>query len=522
MSILANLSGAADRKSMLDIERFRLRGFVDRLVALGECEVYDEPIDLVDVAAALDGNPRAVHFTAVGPEKAELTGNVMGSRKRLALALDTDERSLLAVLQERLKTPHAPVKVRSAPVQEVVRTGEDADLCTLPVHLQHGEDGAPYISASLDFALFPGSGFTNVGCRRIMLRGPRHAGIDLIAPSDLRAIYLESVARQEPLPVAYAVGSHPADFMAAVTATPPMDELAVIGALRGAPVPIVKCVTNDVWVPADAEYVLEGYLDPKGHTEPEGPYGEYVGYYGVVKRNPVFRVTAITHRRDALFQTATIGGRFLARTDTAQLTTIKTETAAWAALQTAVREPVAVFATPSSGGMYNMRVSLRQRVPGEARNAICAVFGSMAEAKHVFAFDADIDVFSDEQVDWALATRFQGDRDLIVGSGFRVVPLDPSLGGARTGAKVGFDCTIPFGKTAAFEWAVPAAPKLPEKQRRKTVLDVLQHEPASFVELMAALGSRDGREIVRALDALYAADRLGRRDDGKYVLKDAK
>ena len=131
-----------------------------------------------------------------------------------------------------------------------------------------------------------------------------------------------------------------------------------------------------------------------------------------MKRNPVFHLTAITHRKDALFQTVTIGGASLARTDTAQLTTVKTESAAWAGLVTAVREPVAVFATPSSGGMYNVRVSLRQRVPGEARNAIAAVFGSMADVKHVFVFDDDIDVFSDEQIDWALATRFQADRDL--------------------------------------------------------------------------------------------------------------
>jgi 2,5-furandicarboxylate decarboxylase 1 len=507
-----------------DTERFRLRSFVERLVQMGECEVHDKPIDLIDVAARLDGNPKATLFTAAGPDKKELVGNVMGSRRRLALAFDTDERGLLGALQERLKTPQKPVKVAAedAPVQQVVKRGDEADLCALPVHLQHGEDGAPYISASLDFALFPGNGFTNVGCRRIMLRGPRHAGIDLIAPSDLRAIYLESAARKEPLPVAYAVGSHPADFMAAVTATPPMDELEVIGALRGAPVPIVKCVSNDVWVPADAEYVLEGYLDPQGHTEAEGPYGEYVGYYGVVKRNPVFRLTAITHRKDALFQTATIGGRYLGRTDTAQLTTMKTETAAWAALQTAVREPVAVFATPSSGGMYNVRISLRQRVPGEARNAIAAVFGSMAEAKNVFAFDADIDVFSDEQVDWALGTRFQGDRDLIVASGFRVVPLDPSLAGARTGAKVGYDCTIPFGKANSLEWMVPAAPKLAERAQQKSVVDALAAEPMSFAELMAALRSRDGREIVRELDALYELDRLGRLDNGRYTLKDEK
>jgi UbiD family decarboxylase len=266
--------------------------------------------------------------------------------------------------------------------------------------------------------------------------------------------------------------------------------------------------------------VLEGYLDPRGHTEAEGPYGEYVGYYGLVKRNPIFHLTAITRRKDALFQTATIGGRYLARTDTAQLTTVKTESAAWAALQTAVREPVAVFATPSSGGMYNFRLSLRQRVPGEARNAIAAVFGSSAEAKHVFAFDDDIDVFSDEQVDWALATRFQADRDLIVATGFRAVPLDPSLAGARTGAKVGFDCTIPFGKRSALEWSVPAPPRMPERAKQKSVESVLGQEPASFLELMASLGSRDGREVVRALDGLYTANRLGRRDDGRYVLKD--
>src|SRR4029077_6591165 len=116
-----------------------------------------------------------------------------------------------------------------------------------------------------------------------------------------------------------------------------MDELEVLGALRGAPVPIVKCVTNDIYVPADAEYVLEGHLDPKGHTEPEGPFGEYVGYYGVVKRNPVFHLTAITHRKDALFQTVTIGGHHPGRTDAAQLTRGKTEPAAGAGLVTAVR-----------------------------------------------------------------------------------------------------------------------------------------------------------------------------------------
>ncbi len=136
--------------------------------------------------------------------------------------------------------------------------------------------------------------------------------------------------------------------------------------------PVVKGVTNDIRVPADAEMVLEGYFDARGHVEAEGPYGEFLGYYGAVKKNPVFHLTAITRRRDALFQTATIGGRAMSRTDTAVLTAVRTEVVIWQALEIAVREPVAVYATTSSGGNFNVRVALRQRVPGEARNAIAA------------------------------------------------------------------------------------------------------------------------------------------------------
>src|SRR5579885_17502 len=167
------------RERILVKPEHRLRNFVQRLVDLGECEVRNDPVDLIDVAAVLDGNPRAVWFKAAGEEKSELAGNVMGSRKRLACALETDERSLLATLNDRLTRLRPPVRVSSqqAPVQQVVLKDADADLCALPVHLQHGADGAPYISAGIDYALFPDTGFTNVGCRRIMLRGPRQAGV---------------------------------------------------------------------------------------------------------------------------------------------------------------------------------------------------------------------------------------------------------------------------------------------------------------------------------------------------------
>jgi UbiD family decarboxylase len=316
--------------------------------------------------------------------------------------------------------------------------------------------------------------------------------------------------------VSFVVGAHPIDHVAAVMRIP-VDELGLIAALRAAPLPVVKCFTNDVRVPADAELVLEGYVDPRGYVESEGPYGEFLGYYGSVKQNPVFHLTAVTRRRDALFQTATIGGASLARTETAQLNALRTEATVWRALETAVREPRAVHATPASGGMFTVRIALRQRVPGEARNAIAAAFGCLANVKHVFVVDPDVDVFSDAQMDWAFATRFQADRDLVVLSGFRAIPLDPSLEGRATGAKAGFDLTVPFGRAPTIETLVPEPPRF-EGRRFASVEAALADGPKRFEELMAGLGSRDGREVVLALEALRAARRLVYERDGRYRL----
>jgi 2,5-furandicarboxylate decarboxylase 1 len=506
------------RPSAADCERFRLRGFIESLPA-DELETRSAPMDLADVAAALEGNPRAVMFGAVGAEQHPLVGNVTGSRARIARAFGVASNELSGEIRRRLAIKPELIEIArtQAPAHEIVLTGEAADLTVLPVHLQHGDDGAPYISASMDFAIDPATGWTNVGIRRLMLRGRQEAGIDLNSPSDLRAIYEASAALGRPLPISFVVGAHPIDHVAAVLRLP-VDELSLIASLRAAPLPVVKCITNDIRVPADAEWVLEGYLDPRGHVESEGPYGEFLGYYGSVKRNPLFHLTAVTRRRDALFQTSTIGGRALDRTDTAPLNGVRTEVMIWRALESAVREPLAVYATTSSGGMFNLRVALRQRVAGEARNAIAACFGALPNVKNVFVVDPDIDVFSDQQMDWALATRFQPDRDLVVMSGMRTLPLDPSLEGGRVGAKAGFDLTWPFGSGGRLETRIPAPPRFAGK-RFVSLEAALAEGPKSFEQLMSAVGSRDGREIVRALETLRAKAMLERDPEGRYFLK---
>jgi UbiD family decarboxylase len=504
--------------SAVDCEAYRLRAFINRL-GPEELEVVSEPVDLADVAQRLEGNPKAVLFEKVGPEQASLVGNVVGSRTRLAQAFGVTADKLLPELLSRLRRkPQTVVVTRdSAPVQEVVLTGEDADLTALPVHLQHGLDGGPYLSASIDYVKDPRTGWTNVGVRRLMLRGRREAGIDLVSPSDLRVIYEAAVARGERLPISFVIGAHPLDGVAA-TMRIPVDEIGLVACLRDQPLPLVKGVTNDIMVPADAEYVLEGYLDELGYREPEGPYGEFLGYYGAVKTNPVFHLTAITRRRDALFQTMTISGPTMGYTDSSPLIALRTEAMIWRALEGAVREPVAVYATGASGGMFNVRIAIRQRVPGEARNAIAAAFASLANIKNVFVVDPDVDIFSDQQIDWALATRFQPNRDLVIDEGFRALPLDPSLGPDKLGAKAGFDLTWPFGTGGAFDRQVPAPPKH-DGQRFASIEAALQHGPKLFMELMDAAGSRDGREIVRALDELRTAGSLDRDAEGRYRLK---
>ena len=499
-----------------DLDRFRLRTFIESLQGSDELDTRDERLDLADLADAMHGNSKAVWFRNVGDEKMEVVGNVVAGRNRLAKAFGVEPRQVALEMQRRIR--RAPefieLKQADAPVQEVVLTCADADLTKLPVHLQHAADGAPYMAA-VDYVIDPATGMTNSGFRRLMLRGRQEAGVDLNAPSDLRAIYMAASARGEKLPVAFVIGSHPIDLVSS-TMRIPVDELGLVSSLRAAPLPVVKCVTNDIKVPADAELVLEGYLDERGYVEKEGPYGEYLGYYGGVKMNPVFHLTAITRRRDALFQTATISGNRMDYTDTSNLEALRCELNVWEALKPVVREPIAVYAPVASGGSMCVRVSLKQRFPGEARTALYTILGSVG-VKNAFVVDPDIDIFSDQQMEWALGTRFQADKDLIIVSGVRLSPLDPSLHGSPTGAKAGYDLTWPMAFANKWELATPTPPTY-SGARFDSVEAALRDGPKRFESLMAAMASRDGREIVLAIDALRHKG-LQRDDEGRYVLK---
>ena len=200
-----------------DLDKFRLRVFAEQLLEAGEVEVIEDPIDLIDVAKVLDGHPKAVLFQKVGPEQADLFGNVMGSKTRLAAAFGVQPAQLANKIIQRMTNPKPTIEISSenAPVHDTILTGNSADFTKLPVHLQHEMDGGPYISAGIDFAMDPETGWVNVGSRRLMLMGRQTAGLNLTAPSDLRHLYQKAVANGETLPVSFTVGSHPTDFLAA-------------------------------------------------------------------------------------------------------------------------------------------------------------------------------------------------------------------------------------------------------------------------------------------------------------------
>ena len=273
----------------IDLDKYRLRRFAERLIDMGEVEVHDEAVPLTGLSAIIERTEKAVLFRNAGPEKAELVAKTAGNRKRLAAAFGVAEDRLYDEYFKRLANPQTVVEIPSneAPVHTVKITGKDVDLTKLPFHPQHAYDGSCYLSSGIDYVIDPVTKRRNVGSRRLSLRNRYETGTNVTAPSDLKRIYTGCVARGEKLPITFTVGAHPLDFVAA-TMRVSGDELAMLGTMRGEPVGVVKSLTSDILVPADAEMVLEGYLDERGYVEPEGPFGEYMGYYGSIHMDPCF------------------------------------------------------------------------------------------------------------------------------------------------------------------------------------------------------------------------------------------
>ena len=358
--------------------------------------------------------------------------NLHASRRRMALAMGAEPRGVQRAFLKAMERPVAPAVVDTGPVKEIVRTGADVDLLALPQIVHHGADAGPYITAAISFAKDPEDGTWNCAYNRLMIMGRDRTSIHITASKHLWEFFQKAEARGEALPVAFAVGVHPAIGLGALAiGSIDEDERAIMGGILGEPLELVRCETSDLLVPAHAEIVLEGEILP-GERTPEGPFSEFTGYSLGERRREVVRYNAVTMRQGALFHDIAV-----AQVDHLLLSTIPMESNLYRAVR-AIVPSVAAVRVPAP---YSCYVSINQRVPGQAKNAILAVLGADMYIKRVVVVDHDVDIFDDREVAWALGTRCQADRDITVISNTRGSDLDPSTDSDGYTAKWGVDAT---------------------------------------------------------------------------------
>lgn len=416
-----------------------LRDWLDHLAARDRLAVMRPGIalkhELAAIAKRLDG-VKATVFPQPGGHEMPVISGLVSDRQWIAEAMGVESSEVLARFQDAASNPLPWKEVTAAPVQEVVH--RDVDLgkqLPLPTHNEY--DSGPYITAGLCISRNPVTGVQNVSLHRLQLSGPNRLGA-LLLPRHTYTFYDMAERSGQPLDVAIVIGVDPLTLLSSQAIAPiDFDELTIAGALHGKPLPVVKCVTSELRVPADAEIVVEGRVLPKVREE-EGPFGEFPQYYGERARRHVIEVTALTHRKDALFHTVNGGGL-----EHLLLGGIPREATLLAHLRRSFPNVRDVHLARGGVCRYHLYVQIAKRQEGEAKNIMMGAFAGHYDVKHVIVVDEDVDIHNPAEVEWAVATRFQADRDLLVVPESQGSKLDPSTRNG-VGAKMGMDATKPL------------------------------------------------------------------------------
>lgn len=419
-----------------------LRTFVSRLREARELIDIREPVSMEYEAGAIcrqlsDANGPAAMLYNVGGASAPLAMNVYGTRRRVALALGTREEDLLGHVAERLKT-RIPTQAHSGGTprcQEVVLTGKDVNIMKWPFPLWNTGDGGRYITAGNIIARHPEFGW-NIAFHRAQLYNETELGICMAPEHHLRYATDEARGRGK-VEAAIVIGVRPSVSIAAGSDFPIGDyELDVAGALEGQPIRTVRCKTVDVEVPEDTEVVLEGYFS--GEVRDEGPFVEFTGYQTKVIQSPVFKITAITHRRDPIVH-GVFAGKPPCETNTIWRELEESE--AFDILRRRYPLLKALHRPPELGRDFIavLQINAQRLRPGIVRTLSLATAAVMPRLKYVIVVDEDIDPYNVTDVMWAVATRCDPKADLATVEGTMTSWLDPSSGGLT--GKVFFDAT---------------------------------------------------------------------------------
>jgi 2,5-furandicarboxylate decarboxylase 1 len=451
-----------------------LRETVAALRERGRLLEIAEPLSPVHEAAAVlaEAGQRgagAVLLSRVGPSGVPVVGNLVYGRELLAWAMGVEEPDLPGELASRLARPLPPREVPpggETPVLEcTVPDGKPLEEL-LPLLTHCREDSAPYVTTGLVSALDPETGAAARGIHRMELRGPRELGVALVNPP-LSHLYARAKARGETLPAAVAVGVDPLTFACfALRGVPGVDKLAVAGGLRGQPVDVVAAPHTGIPVPARAELLLEGEIDPSDER-PDGPLGEVNGYSLVFPNTPTLRVRRVTHRGSLLYHAlhplGPEGDLLLAVVSEAN-TAPRVRS-----LFPFLRE---LHYVPGTCGLSV--VAKLEPAPREQIRGLLLQLLTLGVVKKAVAVAADVDPGDPRRVEWSLATRFQPDRDLLVVADLKALPIDPSCPAPFRTSKLAIDAT---GYERVSDRR-PAEIEARARERARALLDTFSGSPA--------------------------------------------
>ncbi|OEE68702.1 3-octaprenyl-4-hydroxybenzoate carboxy-lyase [Enterovibrio norvegicus FF-33] len=449
-----------------------LRVFIDYLESVGELKRISHPVDpnqeMTEIADRVlrDGGPALLFENPVGYDIPVLA-NLFGTPKRVAMGMGRDDVTALrevGKLLAYLKEPEPPKgfkdaldklpvfrqvlnmpakKLRKAPCQDIVWQGDDVDLDKIPVMSCWPDDVAPLLTWGLTITRGPNKKRQNLGIYRqqkigknkVIMRWLAHRGGAL----DLRE-WMETNPG-EPFPVSVAYGADPATILGAVTPVPDtLSEYAFAGLLRGSKTEVVKSISNDLDVPASAEIVMEGYIDPNEFAD-EGPYGDHTGYYNEVERHHVFTVTHITMRQKPIYH-STYTGR---PPDEPAVLGVALNEVFVPILQKQFPE-IVDFYLPPEGCSYRMAVvSMKKQYPGHAKRVMMGVWSFLRQfmyTKYVIVVDEDVDTRDWHSVIQAMTTRMDPMRDTLLIENTPIDSLDFASPVVGLGSKMGIDATV--------------------------------------------------------------------------------
>ena len=429
------------------------RQFLDVLRQHGELIDINRPIALNDVGKAMKQsyvrNGPALMFNNNGTDY-PLVAGIYSTRSKALLAFEADEDEIFDKVLHGLDNPIPPVMAANgAPCHEEIIEGDAIDIRNFPIPQYSPKDGGPYITPGIVVSHDPETGVPDVGHYRFLILGKDTVSFSA-QPFHRFGKNLAKCKKLGIVPkAALIIGVDPIiAYTCQVQVPDTTDDWALAGGLRGAPIELVRCRTCDVNVPATSEVVIEFEVD-LNNTVLEGPLGEYTGYYTPASLKPVARITAITHRKNPIFQGLLTGKPV---TENHILKQIPFEASFLKTLKRQFPSVESISVRASAGVSFYVVIGMNQRFVGEARQVILAAMASNIRPKWVIVVDPDIDVHSSEEVEWAMAFRTQPERDVVIVDQIPAGPSDPSIDDPtkprpfRTASAIGIDATRPYGK----------------------------------------------------------------------------